>query len=110
MITILRNKDINDKLVFEAKDDDTPIGSVTCSTDGETLFVEKLETSYIMLVDGLMRTAMNYALNHYINNCTVNMQSETVWNELQKRGFVQNNDNHISDIDNFFTSHKSCKK
>ena len=33
-----------------------------------------------------------------------------VWNELLKRGFVQNNDNHISDIDNFFTSHKSCKK
>ena len=50
MITILRNKDINDKLVFEAKDDDTPIGSVTCSTDGETLFVEKLETSYLSLI------------------------------------------------------------
>ena len=33
-----------------------------------------------------------------------------VWNELLKRGFVQNNDNHISDIDNFFSSHKSCKK
>ena len=63
-----------------------------------------------MLVDGLMRTAMNYAFNHFINKCTVNMQSETVWNELLKRGFVQNNDNHISDIDNFFTSHKSCKK
>lgn len=110
MITILKNKDISDKLVFEAKDDDTPIGSIICTTDGETLFVETLETPYIMLVDGLMRTAMNYALNRYINKCTVNMQSETVWNELLKRGFVQNNDNHISDIDKFFTSHKSCKK
>ena len=110
MITILRNKDISDKLVFEAKDDGAPVGAIPCTTDGETLFVETLETPYIMLVDGLMRTAMNYALNHYINKCTVNMQSETVWNELLKRGFVQNNDNHISDIDNFFTSHKSCKK
>lgn len=110
MITILKNKDISDKLVFEAKDDDTPIGSITCTTDGKTLFVETLETPYIMLVDGLMRTAMNYALNRYINKCTVNMQSEAVWNELLKRGFVQNNDNHISDIDKFFTSHKSCKK
>ena len=89
MITILKNNIITDKLVFEAKD---------------------VETQYIMLVDGLMRTAMNYAFNHFINKCTVNMQSETVWNELLKRGFVQNNDNHISDIDNFFTSHKSCKK
>ena len=110
MITILRNNAISNKLVFEAKDDDMPIGSVTCTTDGETLFVETLETPYIMLVDGLMRTAMNYAFNHNINKCTVNMQSETVWDELLKRGFVQNNDNHISDIDNFFTSHKSCKK
>lgn len=101
MITILKNNIITDKLVFEAKDGDTPVGSVVCTTDGETLFVEKLETQYIMLVDGLMRTAMNYAFNHYINKCTVNMQSETVWNELLKRGFVQNNDNHISDIDNF---------
>ena len=99
MITILKNNIITDKLVFEAKDGDTPVGSVVCTTDGETLFV-----------DGLMRTAMNYAFNHFINKCTVNMQSETVWNELLKRGFVQNNDNHISDIDNFFTSHKSCKK
>ena len=98
MITILKNNIITDKLVFEAKDGDTPVGSVVCTTDGETLFVEKLETQYIMLVDGLMRTAMNYAFNHFINKCTVNMQS------------VQNNDNHISDIDNFFTSHKSCKK
>ena len=110
MITILRNRDISDKLVFEAKDNDSPIGSITCATDGETLFVETLETPYIMLVDGLMRTAMNYALNHYINKCTVNMQSEAVWSELLKRGFVQNNDNHISDIDKFFTSQKSCKK
>lgn len=110
MITILKNNMITDKLVFEAKDDGAPAGTITCTTDGETLFVETLETPYIMLVDGLMRTAMNYALNHYINKCTVNMQSETVWNELLKRGFVQNNDNRISDIDNFFTSHKSCKK
>ena len=109
MITILRNKDISDKLVFEAKDDNTPVGTVTCTTDGETLFVEKIETQYIMLVDGLMRTAMNYALNRYINKCTVNMQPEAVWSELIKRGFVQNNNNNIADIDNFFTSHKSCK-
>ena len=78
MITILKNNIITDKLVFEAKDGDTPVGSVVCTTDGETLFVEKLETQYIMLVDGLMRTAMNYAFNHFINKCTVNMQSETV--------------------------------
>lgn len=82
MITILKNNIITDKLVFEAKDGDTPVGSVVCTTDGETLFVEKLETQYIMLVDGLMRTAMNYAFNHYINKCTVNMQSETVWLSL----------------------------
>ena len=109
MITILRDKEITDKLVFLAEDDGEPIGSIICTTDGETLFVEKIETQYIMLVDGLMRTAMNYALNRYINKCTVNMQSEAVWSELIKRGFVQNNNNNIADIDNFFTSHKSCK-
>ena len=47
MITILKNNIITDKLVFEAKDGDTPVGSVVCTTDGETLFVEKLETQYI---------------------------------------------------------------
>lgn len=109
MITILKDKEIPDKLVFLAEDDGEPIGSIICTTDGETLFVEKIETQYIMLVDGLMRTAMNYALNRYINKCTVNMQSEAVWSELIKRGFVQNNNNNIADIDNFFTSHKSCK-
>ena len=45
MITILKNNIITDKLVFEAKDGDTPVGSVVCTTDGETLFVESLKRS-----------------------------------------------------------------
>ncbi len=109
MITILKREDITDRLVFEARDYDEVIGSISCRIEKDMLYIDGIK-SVPFLVDGLMRTAMNYALNRFVNKCTVNPLDDSVMEQLQKLGFVQNNNNTIDDIDNFFTFHKSCKK
>ena len=66
--------------MFEAKDGDTPVGSVVCTTDGETLFVEKLETQ------------IGAGYNFYQSRCEANLvyrevcavRGEKLLNEIQR--------------------------
>ncbi len=109
MITILQNPDITDRLVFEAKDRGDLLGTLACHIDGDTLYITEI-TSEQFLIDGLCRTALNFASNRFVNKCVIAPQKSDVWQELLRLDFVQNNNNCINDIDNFFTSHKSCKK
>lgn len=111
MISILLNSLISDdsRLVFEVKNNDELLGSLECNISEDVLIIEKI-ASEIFLVDGICRTAMNYASNRGINRCEFKTQENAVWQELLRLDFVQNNNKLIDDIDNFFTSHKNCTK
>ncbi len=107
MITILRNNDISDYILFEAKDDEEIIGTLSCDIENGELIISDIQSTPF-LVDGLCRTALNYALNRFINKCVFLTEGKPCHEQLLKLSFVQNGNNTIDDIDNFFTSHKNC--
>lgn len=111
MITILLNPETasDDKLIFEAKEKDILLGTIECHIDKDLLTIVKV-SGEMFLIDGLCRTALNFAANRNVNKCAFLRQDKAVWDELIRLDFVQNNNKTIDDIDNFFTSHKSCKK
>lgn len=109
MITILLNPDEEKYLLFEAKDKDEILGTLKAEFESDRLVVNKIDCEKFVL-DGLCRTALNYALNRSYLICEFSVEDNDVFNELKKLGFVQNNNNIIKDIDNFFTLNKNCTK
>lgn len=109
MITILQNKEYNEGILFEAKDGDEVLGTLLCEIDTDTLIVKEIK-SISFLIDGLCRTALNYAFNRFVNKCRFEKQDESVLKELLRLDFVQIDNYFIDNIDKFFTSHKNCKK
>ncbi len=106
MVTILIN-DTEDK--FIARDKDEIVASLDFYFDNRVMHITKLEGEEFFF-DGLCRSAMNYACNRYINECVYDIEDTAILSKLCELGFVQNNNKTISDIDNFFTLHKSCGK
>ncbi len=109
MITITNVSDDSGDLVFSAKSGEEELGRLNACIKEDTLVITDI-SSEMFLIDGLCRTAMNYAYNRLINACRFDIKDESVLAELVRLGFVKIDDNFISDIDNFFNSHKSCKK
>lgn len=109
MITILQNKEWNNGILFEAKDGDEILGTLLCETDTDTLIIKEIN-AIKFLIDGLCRAALNYAFNRFVNKCRFEIKNEEVLKELLRLDFVQNDNYSIDNIDNFFTSHKNCKK
>ncbi|MCH5324163.1 MAG: hypothetical protein J1E39_03015 [Eubacterium sp.] len=109
MITILNTSDKPDALLFEAKDGEEVLGTLTGRFE-DGLFIISGISSEKFLIDGLCRAAMNYAYNRVINSCRFDIEDGEIKSELIRLGFVKNDDNYIPDIDYFFTSHKTCGK
>lgn len=109
MITILQNTEYKDGILFEAKDGDEILGILLCEIDTDTLVIKEIK-SISFLIDGLCRAALNFAFNRFVNKCRFEKQEESVLKELLRLEFVQIDNYCIDNIDNFFTSHKNCKK
>lgn len=109
MITILQNTEYKEGILFEAKDADEVLGTLICEIDTDTLVIKEIK-SISFLIDGLCRAALNYAFNRFVNKCRFEKQEESVLKELLRLDFVQIDNYSIDNIDNFFTSHKNCKK
>ncbi len=109
MITILQNTEYKDGILFEARDGDEILGTLLCETDKDTLVIKEIKSTGF-LIDGLCRAALNYAFNRFVNKCRFEKQEESVLKELLRLDFVQIDNYCIDNIDNFFTSHKNCKK
>lgn len=109
MITILQNKEYADGILFEAKDSDEILGTLLCEIEEDTVIIKEIKST-VFLIDGLCRAALNFAFNRLINKCRFEPQEKSVLDELLRLQFVQNDNYYIDNIDNFFTSHKNCKK
>ncbi len=109
MITILNTSSDRQSPVFEAKSGEELIGRLVSNFDEDTLIITDIAAESFV-IDGLCRAAMNYAYNRLVNKCVFKIEDGEVYGELRRLGFVKNDNNLIDDIDNFFTTHKTCGK
>lgn len=97
-----------DKVEFEAIENESSIGSCTLILSGNAANVTKLEynahTPYV--VEGLLKSAYNYAglRNYYIAKCT----AKNIDSYLLKMSFEKAGEEFVSDIPTILTG--SCCK
>lgn len=109
MITILRNNEITDRLVFEMKEDEIPKGSVTAvlSDDGD-LVITDLESEQEIYYDGLCRSVLAYAVIRGVNRAIFSITDERKLKRLKGFGFISDGSNVMNDIGAFFEE-DNCK-
>ncbi len=107
MITILRNPDIADKLVFDMKEDGTRIGGITAqlSPDGDVV-ISHLESEKELYYDGLCRTVLAYANIRGIDKAVFDIDDERQLYRLRGFGFITDDSKVLDSISDFFA--KDC--
>ncbi|MBR4111729.1 MAG: hypothetical protein IKK53_01720 [Ruminiclostridium sp.] len=102
MITILQNKDVTDRILFEMKDGDDIYGTVSGTINGEIITISELESQMEMFYDGLVRAILAFADNRFIKTAVFDIDDERKLFRLQKFGFITEESKTLPDIQAFF--------
>lgn len=102
MITILQNKDVTDRILFEMKDGDDIYGTVAGAIDGEIITISELESQMEMFYDGLVRAILAFADNRFVKTAVFDIDDERKLFRLQKFGFITEESKVLKDIQAFF--------
>lgn len=106
MITILQNKDVTDRILFEMKDGDDIYGTVSGIIDGNTITISELESQMEIFYDGLVRAILAYADNRFIKKAFFDITDERKLYRLKGFGFVTEESKVLEDIQAFFKDDK----
>ena len=104
MVTILRNTEIADKLVFDMKEDDRRVGGITAklSPNGDVV-ITVLESEKELYYDGLCRTVLAYANIRGIDRAIFEITDERQLYRLRGFGFITAESNVLESISEFFS-------
>ena len=104
MITILRDPEIADKLVFNMEEDGRRIGGITAklTNDGDVM-ITALDSEKELYYDGLCRTVLAYANVRGINRAVFDIDDERQLYRLRGFGFIPQNGKVLEDIESFFS-------
>jgi len=107
MVTILRNTEIADKLVFDMNEDGKRVGGITAklSADGD-IVITALESEKELYYDGLCRTVLAYANVRGIDRAVFEITDERQLYRLRGFGFITEDSNVLESITDFFS--KEC--
>lgn len=102
MITILQNKAVTDCVLFEMKENDDVLGSVSGTIDGEIITISQLESVEEILYDGLVRAILAYADNRFVKTAIFDIDDERKLYRLKGFGFITDESKVLPDIQAFF--------
>lgn len=105
MITILRNPDVTDRILFELKDKGEILGHITCDLDRDTLVVAELESEIELYYDGLVRAVLAFASIRGIDKARFEIEDERKRYRLKGFGFITEESCFMESINGFFESH-----
>ena len=107
MVTILRNTEIADKLVFDMNEDGKRVGGITAklSADGD-IVITALESEKELYYDGLCRTVLAYANVRGIDRAVFEITDERKLYRLRGFGFITEDSKVLESITDFFS--KEC--
>lgn len=108
MITILQNKAVTEHILYELKDGDELLGSVSAKIEGGELIVFALESSEEIFYDGLVRAVLAYADNRFVERARFEIDDERKCKRLRGFGFITEDSNVLESIQDFFREDK-CK-
>ena len=105
MITILRNTEIADKLVFDMNEDGKRVGGITAKLSGNgDIVITHLESEKELYYDGLCRTVLAYANVRGIDRAVFDITDERQLYRLRGFGFITKNSNVLESISDFFSA------
>ena len=102
MITILQNKDVTDRILFELKEGDEIYGTVSGVINGETITISQLESQMELFYDGLVRAILAYADNRFVKTAVFDIDDERKLYRLRGFGFISDESRILADIGEFF--------
>lgn len=104
MITILRNTEIADKLVFDMKDEGRRVGGITAVlTNDADLMITALDSEVELYYDGLVRTVLAYAATRGIEKAIFDIDDERQLRRLKGFGFITDDSKVLESISEFFS-------
>lgn len=107
MVTILRNTEIADKLVFDMNEDGKRVGGITAKLSGDgDIVITALESEKELYYDGLCRTVLAYANVRGIDRAVFEITDERQLYRLRGFGFITKDSNVLESINDFFS--KEC--
>lgn len=106
MISILPNKNVTDRVLFEMRENDEIFGSVSGVIDGDTITISELESVEEIFYDGLVRAILAYADNRFVKKAVFDITDERKLYRLKGFGFVTAESNILPDIQAFFKDDK----
>jgi hypothetical protein len=104
MVTILRNAEIADKLVYDMNEDGKRVGGITAhlSDDGD-LVITKLESDQELYYDGLCRAVLAYANSRGVDRAIFDISDERQLYRLRGFGFITKESKVLESISDFFS-------
>ncbi len=107
MVTILRNTEIADKLVFDMNEDGKRVGGITAKLSGDgDIVITDLESDKELYYDGLCRTVLAYANVRGIDRAVFEITDERQLYRLRGFGFITEESKVMESITDFFS--KDC--
>ena len=106
MITILPNKDVTDRILFELRENEEILGSVSGVIDEETLVISQIDSVEEIFYDGLVRAILAYADNRFVKSARFDITDERKLYRLRGFGFIDGESNVLADINTFFKEDK----
>ena len=107
MVTILRNTEIADKLVFDMNEDGKRVGGITAKLSGDgDIVITDLESDKELYYDGLCRTVLAYANVRGIDRAVFEITDERQLYRLRGFGFITEESKVMESINDFFS--KEC--
>ena len=107
MVTILRNTEIADKLVFDMNEDGKRVGGITAKLSGDgDIVITDLESDKELYYDGLCRTVLAYANVRGIDRAVFEITDERQLYRLRGFGFITEESKVMESITDFFS--KEC--
>ena len=104
MITILRDPEIADKLVFVMKDDGRRVGGITSVLTGDgDLMITALDSEVELYYDGLVRAVLAYAVTRGIDRAVFSVNDERQLRRLKGFGFITEDSKVLESISEFFS-------
>lgn len=108
MITILRDPEVADKLVYIMKEDGRRVGGITSVLTGDgDLMITALDSEVELYYDGLVRAVLSYAVTRGIDRAIFNIDDERQLRRLKGFGFITDESRVLESISAFFS--EGCK-
>ena len=107
MVTILRDTEIADKLVFNMEEDGRRVGGITAklTNDGD-LLITALDSELELYYDGLCRTVLAYANMRGVDRAVFDITDERQLYRLRGFGCIPKDGKVLDSITDFFS--KEC--